>query len=528
MWTQRIAMALRTSCLGLIGLVCAAGTSAAENRTISFYNMHTKETLTVTYKRNGSYDQDALTKINHILRDWRRNETIRMEPKLIDLAYDVHEALGSHEPIHIVSGYRSPVTNAALRRRSSGVAKQSRHMLGHAMDMYFPDVALSKIRETALKFQRGGVGYYPTSGRPFVHIDVGNVRHWPRMTRDQLARIFPDGNTLHIPADGKPLPRKVRTDAILVATNRTDDAATPVARRGRDDQPIVTARASDPVLPQPRNVILNKPTPTLVSLFTGNDEDDEGGGAAANQSQTQSSPALMANAAPPPLPPSRPVLLAALPPSRVPAPAKPSPMVLASAPMPDLRSNESATLAGLIASLPRTETTASLPQPQAGTAANTPALLTTVSNTRRKGDKQTGPALASRGGPLPASMASLVVASLGPSLGSPAATPAATQPAPALQAAADGIWASELTYQAPRVRSLVSSRRILGSSFAMLSAPDQLNLDGLIQSPGVSIAISFSHSIDPAPSIEGFSGRAIAPLRITNHLVSPLLAMAAR
>jgi hypothetical protein len=92
-----------------------------------------------------------------------------------------------------------------LRRRSSGVARFSQHMLGHAMDFFIPDVPLEQIRFAGLRLQRGGVGFYPTSGSPFVHLDTGSIRHWPRMTHDQLARVFPDGHTVHVPSDGNPL-----------------------------------------------------------------------------------------------------------------------------------------------------------------------------------------------------------------------------------------------------------------------------------------------------------------------------------
>jgi hypothetical protein len=92
-----------------------------------------------------------------------------------------------------------------LRRRSHGVAQYSQHMLGNAIDFFIPGVPLEQLRIAGLRLQRGGVGYYPTSGSPFVHVDVGSVRHWPRMTHDQLARVFPDGKTVHVPSDGTPL-----------------------------------------------------------------------------------------------------------------------------------------------------------------------------------------------------------------------------------------------------------------------------------------------------------------------------------
>ena len=92
-----------------------------------------------------------------------------------------------------------------LRRRSRGVAQFSQHMLGKAVDFSIPGVPLDQVRAAALRVQRGGVGYYPGSGSPFVHLDVGSIRHWPRMTHDQLARVFPNGRTVHVPSNGQPL-----------------------------------------------------------------------------------------------------------------------------------------------------------------------------------------------------------------------------------------------------------------------------------------------------------------------------------
>jgi uncharacterized protein YcbK (DUF882 family) len=168
-------------------------TAEGETRTISFHHIHTGEDLTVTYKVNGRYDEDALAKINNELRDWRESEPIKMDPHLIDLLWEVHRETGSKEPIWVVCGYRSPTTNSALRRHSSGVAKFSQHMLGKAVDFYIPGVALDQLRAAGLRAQRGGVGFYPTSGSPFVHMDTGSVRHWPRMPEAQLATVLSKG-----------------------------------------------------------------------------------------------------------------------------------------------------------------------------------------------------------------------------------------------------------------------------------------------------------------------------------------------
>jgi uncharacterized protein YcbK (DUF882 family) len=168
-------------------------TAEGETRTISFHHIHTNEDLTITYKVRGQYDDDALAKINNVLRDWRESEPIKMDPHLIDLLWEVHRETGSKEPIWVVCGYRSPATNSALRRHSSGVAKFSQHMLGKAVDFYIPGVPLDQLRAAGLRAQRGGVGFYPTSGSPFVHMDTGSVRHWPRMPETQLASVLSQG-----------------------------------------------------------------------------------------------------------------------------------------------------------------------------------------------------------------------------------------------------------------------------------------------------------------------------------------------
>jgi uncharacterized protein YcbK (DUF882 family) len=193
----------------LIVLFCCKGLQTAvadgDTRTITMHHVHTNEDITITYKRDGRYDEAALEKLNWFLRDWRKARETRMDPQLIDLLWEVQRETGSKAPIDVVCGYRSPETNAMLRRRSSGVARFSQHMLGHAIDFYIPGVPLEEIRVIGLRMQRGGVGFYPTSGSPFVHMDTGGVRMWPRMTRNELMRVFPDGRTVYLPTDGHPL-----------------------------------------------------------------------------------------------------------------------------------------------------------------------------------------------------------------------------------------------------------------------------------------------------------------------------------
>ena len=181
--------------LGGLAPVIAGG----ETRTISLHHIHTGESLTVTYMKDGRYVPSAMKQINYILRDWRRNQTVTIDPRTIDLVWELHEDLRSHETINIVCGYRSPQTNAMLHRMGRKVAKESQHMVGKAIDFYFPDVPTVKIRNTALVRQRGGVGYYSSAGGPtgFLHLDSGNVRHWgPFISSSQMAMIFREGQKI--------------------------------------------------------------------------------------------------------------------------------------------------------------------------------------------------------------------------------------------------------------------------------------------------------------------------------------------
>jgi uncharacterized protein YcbK (DUF882 family) len=235
-------------------LVFAAGSSVKdatalnETRTLSFHHVHSGEDLTVTFKRNGRYDEEALKKLNHHLRDWRSQDVTTMDRRLFDILWEVYRDVDGKQPINIISAYRAPQTNAMLRRRSSGVARHSLHTRGHAIDFFIPGVSLSEIRAAGLRLQRGGVGFYPSSGSPFVHLDTGSVRHWPRMSHDQLVALFPNGRTVHIPADGNPL-------------KGYDLAAADIERREKNPD-ITSSRGSKSF---------------LASLFSSksSDEDDE-------------------------------------------------------------------------------------------------------------------------------------------------------------------------------------------------------------------------------------------------------------
>ncbi|WP_424361419.1 DUF882 domain-containing protein [Methylocystis parvus] len=178
-----------------------------DTRTIYLHHAHTGEDIAATYLVNGQYDSRVLQQLNWFLRDWRRDEPTNMDPRLFDVVWEAYRSAGAgNQVVNVVSAYRSPETNAMLRARSRAVAKYSQHMLGKAMDTTMPGMPMSNIREIGMRMQRGGVGYYPNANTPFVHLDVGNVRSWPRMSYDQLVRLFPDGKTVHLPTNGQPLP----------------------------------------------------------------------------------------------------------------------------------------------------------------------------------------------------------------------------------------------------------------------------------------------------------------------------------
>ncbi len=152
-----------------------AGSVEAE-RSLSFYNTHTAETLKTVYWAQGQYFPEALAEIDFILRDFRSGDVKPIAPRLLDLAHELRRTLNSSEPIQVISGYRSPATNAMLAAHGGGVASHSLHLLGEALDLRLPGRDLKEVHRAALALARGGVGYYPRSN--FVHIDIGRVRRW--------------------------------------------------------------------------------------------------------------------------------------------------------------------------------------------------------------------------------------------------------------------------------------------------------------------------------------------------------------
>ena len=146
-------------------------------KAVSLYNIHTGEALhKAVYWADGSFVPETLDEINHLMRDFRTGEIKKIDPALYDLLFTLRHKLSSTTPFHVISGYRSPATNAMLRSTGSGVALHSLHMQGKAIDIRLPGVELGTLHQAALQLRRGGVGYYPKSD--FVHVDVGRVRHW--------------------------------------------------------------------------------------------------------------------------------------------------------------------------------------------------------------------------------------------------------------------------------------------------------------------------------------------------------------
>ncbi|HEV7137724.1 MAG TPA: DUF882 domain-containing protein [Steroidobacteraceae bacterium] len=168
---------LRRSAAALLVVVpAAAWARAVECRSLSFVHTHTGETLSCVYYQAGCYQPATLARVNHFLRDFRTEEVHPIDPAVLDILFALRTRADRDGPFHVISGYRSPQTNAMLRRRSTGVARHSLHMDGKAIDVRLPGFSTRGLQEIALTMRRGGVGYYPKSD--FIHLDTGRVRFW--------------------------------------------------------------------------------------------------------------------------------------------------------------------------------------------------------------------------------------------------------------------------------------------------------------------------------------------------------------
>lgn len=157
-------------------LISTAQASHQPERSLAFYNLHTGEDLKTIYWSEGQYLPEALTRINHILRDHRSGEVTSIDARLLDLLHELSGHLGSQARFHVISGYRSTHTNSIMRQHSTGIARNSMHMQGKAIDIRLPGHSLASLRQAAIRLRGGGVGYYP--GSDFVHMDTGRVRYW--------------------------------------------------------------------------------------------------------------------------------------------------------------------------------------------------------------------------------------------------------------------------------------------------------------------------------------------------------------
>jgi uncharacterized protein YcbK (DUF882 family) len=169
-----IKLARRGLLLGASAVI--AGVAAPGVRRAVLHNLHTGDSFNEVFYANGRYMPDALAEAMRVLRDWRNGEEHPMDPRLFDALHDINARLDTNRPFQVISGYRSPATNAMLHSRSSGVASKSQHMVGKAIDVRMEGVSLSNLRKAALDVSAGGVGYYPVSN--FVHVDVARVRQW--------------------------------------------------------------------------------------------------------------------------------------------------------------------------------------------------------------------------------------------------------------------------------------------------------------------------------------------------------------
>lgn len=162
--------------LGMMGMSARAARAAVRERSLHLDHMHTGETLKIVYQADGDYLPESLEAVSRHLRDWRTGETVPVDPELLDLIWNVRQRLETTRPVQVLCGYRSPETNEMLRRRQSGVAHNSLHLKGMAIDFRIPGHSLRALRNAARSLKGGGVGYYPRSG--FVHMDTGQIRYW--------------------------------------------------------------------------------------------------------------------------------------------------------------------------------------------------------------------------------------------------------------------------------------------------------------------------------------------------------------
>ena len=150
--------------------------ASGDARTLSFFHTHTGEELTVTYFENGDYLPGGLARLENYLSDWRNGHQHQVDPALMDILWRIQLSARHVDTWEVISAYRSPETNAMLRKKSNGVARKSQHLEGKAIDVRLRGLDTKKLQQLALDLKLGGVGYYEKSN--FVHVDTGRVRRW--------------------------------------------------------------------------------------------------------------------------------------------------------------------------------------------------------------------------------------------------------------------------------------------------------------------------------------------------------------
>lgn len=522
---QCAGLALLTILFGNNGLETAVANG--DTRTLSLHHIHTDEDITITYRRDGRYDEEALKRLDRFVRDWRKEEDIHIDPRLFDVIWEVSREFGGDKAVHVVCGYRSPSTNAMLRRRSSGVAQFSQHTLGKAMDFYIPGVPLEELREAGLRLQRGGVGYYPTSGSPFVHLDVGSVRHWPRMTHDQLARVFPNGRTVHVPSDGHPLSGY----ALALADIEKRGSSVPsqmslnVAQAAGVD--IATAQGA-------------RKKSLFATLFHTDDEEDDSaqiapGGAASKASASRTGTFSLASADPKPET-TRPALLP-VPAARPPRSAAASDSAASDgAPAPTAAGRDQWAVAGLTEA-PRPP--ASVQAPPRAPLSHPDSASSVAPWPIREADKDRVPldillayaAQPERGTDTASSVrtAPMEVESPRAAFNAPTRAVAPREGIGAVSkknivhvAASEPIMRAKtvvlaaspgMRYDDPWLRAMILAPRLSGSMTATLyGQPDFTELRTLMNKPTTSVAMSFANEPYPGITADRFSGEAVVLL----------------
>lgn len=482
--------------LGLAGLMLIAAsnaprTAAAEGdtRSLSFRHLHTQETITITYKRDGRYDDAALKKLDWFMRDWRRDEAVKMDPQLFDVLWEAYRQTGGNRPIEVICGYRAPGTNAMLRARSTGVAQNSNHTTGHAIDFAIPGVDLERLREVGLRLQRGGVGFYPTSGSPFVHLDTGTVRHWPRMTRDQLVKVFPNGRTVHVPSDGQPLPGYALA---LADVERRGGEPSAVSLAAARDAGIVTASADT----KPKRSF-------LASLFGGNLQSEEPADEAEQQpAPKRVRPVALASvtpvAAPKPVSVERVVPLPAARPA-MPAQATPSIAVASAAPSAVWNSRiESSELEPLIEAKPVDA------QPPFALASADPATTASTAPLAYAAADTPLPKPALRARPMGAATAAAMPKRPAPAV--PGSTPVTAFAVPFTPAVTGGFQ----NPGSPWLRATMLTPSVSGYlTSSNMSAPHMRPLVDLLHKPAQALVMTFSDDPHLGMATERFDGRAV-------------------